>query len=83
MKLDDGAREKARQIFDQARLDSARFGNARFARNLFERSLIQHAALTKDLSKGDPELYVLHGEEITMPSAAPVPQASRPRIGFQ
>lgn len=83
MKLDDGAREKARQIFDQARLDSARLGNARFARNLFERSLIQHAALTKDLSKGDPELYVLHGEEITMPSAAPVPQASRPRIGFQ
>lgn len=78
MKLDNSAREKARQIFDQARQDSARFGNARYARNLFERSLIQHAALTKDLPKGDPELYVLHGEEITVPAAA-----SKPRIGFQ
>lgn len=83
MRLAENAREKARQIFDQARQDSARFGNARFARNLFERSLIQHAALTKDLPKGDPELYVLHGEEITMPSAAPAPKQSKPRIGFQ
>ena len=83
MTLDQGAREKARQIFDRARQDSARFGNARFARNLFERSLIQHAALTKDLPKGDPELYVLHGEEITMPDAAPEPRPDRPRIGFQ
>ena len=82
MKLDDSAREKARQIFDQARQDTARFGNARYARNLFERSLIQHAALTKDLPKGDPELYVLRGNEITVPAAV-VPAASKPRIGFQ
>ena len=82
MKLDDSAREKARQIFDQARQDTARFGNARYARNLFERSLIQHAALTKDLPKGDPELYVLRGDEITVPAAV-VPAASKPRIGFQ
>lgn len=83
MTLDQGAREKARQIFDQARQDSARFGNARFARNLFERSLIQHAALTKDLPKGDPELYILHGEEITVPAASAAPAAPKPRIGFQ
>ena len=25
----------------------------------------------------------LHGEEITMPSAAPAPRQSKPRIGFQ
>ena len=81
--LDEGAREKARQIFDKARQDSARFGNARFARNLFERSLIQHAAITRDLPKEAPELYVLHGDELTMPSAqAAAEDKVRPRVGF-
>ena len=77
MTLDQGAREKARQIFDRARQDSARFGNARFARNLFERSLIQHAALTKDLPKGDPELYVSTGRR----SPCPTPRRSPGRTG--
>ena len=67
MTLGEGARTKALEIFDIAKKDSEHFGNARFARNLFERSLLQHAAITSNLDKDDPNLRILQRDEITIP----------------
>ncbi|MBE6608394.1 MAG: AAA family ATPase [Ruminococcaceae bacterium] len=68
LKLSDGAALKALEIFENARKDSQRFGNARYARNLYERSLLQHAAITANLDKNDPELKILKRDEITIPN---------------
>lgn len=68
MQLGEGARERAYEIFREARGDAKRFGNARYARNLFERSLIQHAAITANLDADDPALKILRSDEITVPS---------------
>lgn len=68
MKLGEGAKTKALEIFNMAKKDSQHFGNARFARNLYERSLLQHAAITANLDKDDPALRILQRDEITVPS---------------
>lgn len=68
MTLGEGAKSKALEIFNTAKRDSERFGNARFARSLFERSLLQHAAITANMDKEDPQLRILQRGEITMPS---------------
>lgn len=66
--LGDGARNKAEDIFRNAKQDAKRFGNARYARNLYERSLMQHAAITANMDKDDPALKVLRRDEITIPN---------------
>lgn len=66
--LGNGARNKAEDIFRNAKQDAKRFGNARYARNLYERSLMQHAAITANMDKDDPALKVLRRDEITVPN---------------
>ena len=68
MTLEPEAKAKAENIFTLARGDAKRFGNARYARNLYERSLLQHAAITANLDKDDPNLRILRSDEITQPS---------------